>query len=183
MKGITHSLGGVAVGIATVNVAGIDITTSKGIGSGAAIIGMATLGSLLPDIDAWNSTISRRARIISIPVKVLQILTKIFHIEGFEHRGIMHTLLFPIIFGIAGCCTGGGRLLFIALALGYLSHLLLDGFTPTGIPLMAPVLKIRVRFLPRILCIKTGSLLELPVIIALGILIYHLGKLTFQVVI
>lgn len=87
------------------------------------------LGSLLPDMDHPRSYIGKRLQPLS------GMIAKIF-----GHRGITHSLFIIIL--------GAWFLLdylkspphwVTGLALGYLSHLLADFFTPAGVPLLWPL--------------------------------------------
>ena len=109
------------------------------------------LFSLLPDIDQVKSKISEK-------VKPLAWLINFF----IGHRGLMHSIWTPIILYL---------LLFliridiaIAVSFGYLSHLLLDCFTISGVRLLWPWKKRLKGF------IKTGSWIEYLVFIAFLIL-------------
>jgi inner membrane protein len=109
------------------------------------------LFSLLPDIDAIKSKISSK-------VKPLSWLINFF----IGHRGLMHSILVPVILYL---------LLFlirmdiaIAISFGYLSHLLLDCFTVSGVKLLWPLKKKVKGF------VKTGSLIEYLIFVGLLIL-------------
>ena len=103
------------------------------------------VGSLLPDVDTPTSTFGKKIRPISDIISFV-----------FGHRGITHSLLMV------------GALIFVlihyidmpswvyGLIFGYLSHLLGDWITPSGIPLFWP-LKRRYR---SPIAFKTGSFVE-----------------------
>ena len=91
MLGKTHRLGGIMVGALTpvvlervlnIQVDNIALFTTVTMAGGA-------IGSLLPDLDSPNSIISKKLRPVSKAVR-----------EFAHHRGITHTLLGWIIFGI-----------------------------------------------------------------------------------
>lgn len=99
------------------------------------ILGAAALGSLIPDIDHRNSYLGRR-------FKVTSYITS----KAFGHRGAVHA---PILMGLvnfglylmAKLFIGDIFLLkeiFISLYGGILSHLFLDMFNKTGIPVLYP---------------------------------------------
>jgi len=64
----------------------------------------------------------------------------------FVHRGITHSILGVAVAtaAVVACCRasdGGGRGPRVAaFGVGYLSHLLIDATTPTGVPLLYPLL-------------------------------------------
>ena len=111
------------------------------------------LGSLLPDIDKSNSKISQK---IPVLPKIIQILT--------THRGIFHTLFLAILLP--------GLLYFFvsqtygfALFAGYLSHLLIDGLTKSGINFLYPFLELRLAG-----PIQTGKIAEHVLLVGIVVL-------------
>ena len=119
------------------------------------------IGALLPDIDHPNSFIGRRSFGLS---KIIN--------KTFGHRGFTHSLLCTFIIG----CT-----LYITLpaqwaagvALGYISHILGDFFSKSGVPLMNPYSNKKYR-LP---IYKTGKLSETIILICSGLLLAYLTLL------
>ncbi|GEA15518.1 hypothetical protein E308F_17620 [Moorella sp. E308F] len=119
-----------------------------------SLAAVGALGGLLPDVDHPGSYVGRRVPIVSDAVEM-----------AFGHRGATHSLLAVFLFYAAARLTAlrflGGSVagpLALALAAGYLSHLLLDMLNPQAVPLFWPW-KARARFpLPPI--IPTGGLLE-----------------------
>ena len=103
-------------------------------------------GALLPDIDCSESKIATSSATTSCISVLLE--------DGFGHRGIVHTPFAMIIvsaifyywylmhqydgWGIGIVFLGAGILI------GYLTHLLLDMFTPYGIMLLYPFSKNRI---------------------------------------
>ncbi len=89
------------------------------------------LGSLLPDIDHPKSWLGQRVPLLSIPISAI-----------FGHRGITHSLLGCIL--LIALTFGTNQLIPIfsplttGVLVGYLSHLLGDWLTPSGIPLLWP---------------------------------------------
>jgi inner membrane protein len=117
-------------------------------------------GSILPDIDHPTSTISKKFTLLSIPYRILQFIFGKFkstkHFVG--HRGITHSLLFlsiPIIIGLFFVTNEWIVVGLFGLSVGILSHLVMDMFNPTGVPLLLPLSKHKFRLLPKKLCIKT----------------------------
>ena len=103
------------------------------------IAGGLLLGSVLPDIDADGSTITR-------------ILPKI----PIEHRTITHSFLALVAMTVVAAIFS--RYFALGMFFGYLSHLLLDSLNPTGVPFFYPFIKIKYRFSK--IRIRTGSILE-----------------------
>lgn len=111
---------------------------------GAAII----VGSLLPDIDVGSSKLGRyNPFAIIIP-----------------HRGVTHSLLFTVLVGA----------IYKPLAIGILTHLILDMLNPKGVSLLWPMpLKIH---LPIIGNIDSGGIIDFLI---MGILlIFIIYKIT-----
>ena len=91
-------------------------------------LGLAVLGSLLPDIDHPKSWVGKRVRPVSNLVGAI-----------FGHRGLTHSLL-----AVAACgwfATQGQFPAHVALplAVGYISHLGADLLTPRGLRLLWPL--------------------------------------------
>jgi inner membrane protein len=112
-------------------------------GTGAALLlrsdpllfaGVAGFASLLPDLDSPKSFVGRKVWPVSAGVDYT-----------LGHRGPLHSLL-----GAALACAGSffalkalhlNLLLLCAVAVGYISHLLLDALNPQGVPLLWPCKK------------------------------------------
>ena len=116
-----------------------------GLASGDPVaLALATAGSLLPDIDHPQSWVGRRIRVISRPLAAV-----------IGHRGFTHSIL-----AVAACVLllrrhGLSRTIVDPLVVGYLSHLVADLLTSSGLRLAWPLQR---RFaIP--LC-DTGSLRE-----------------------
>jgi inner membrane protein len=117
----------------------------------------ASLGSLLPDLDAQNSTIKQLkiigVRPFAIPSAVIN--------KSFGHRGLLHSAVgLCLIVGIVSPLSVFiGWKAIAAVGLGYASHLVTDAMTPSGIPVFFPKTR-RFHILPKRLRITTGSLAE-----------------------
>lgn len=93
----------------------------------------AAIGGLLPDLDHPESALGRRIKFISLPLSAV-----------FGHRGMTHSLLAAIgllailvaVTTMPAYASLGG--LVAPLCIGYLSHLLGDSLTPSGVPLFWP---------------------------------------------
>jgi inner membrane protein len=123
-------------------------------------VGVA-IGSLLPDIDHPQSFIGRRSFGLATLIN-----------KWFGHRGATHTLLSSLLIG--------GVSFFIlpanwavGLSLGYISHILGDFFSKSGVPLLKPF-KDKKYKLP---LYKTGSLSESFILICSGLLLVYLTLL------
>jgi inner membrane protein len=111
------------------------------------LMGIAAVGALVPDIDHPKSQLGRMLPQVSMAVAKI-----------FGHRGITHSFFALVGFMIFGFAYGEAWGGFVgALCIGYLSHLLADAMTHSGIPLLWP-LKIKCR-LPYI-HFKTGGAVE-----------------------
>ena len=92
-------------------------------------VGAVILGALLPDVDTPQSALGRLLPFLSIPLE-----------RRWGHRSLSHSLL-----AVAGLALLGLPLwgyyrgsVYAALLLGYLSHLLADCATKSGVPLFYP---------------------------------------------
>lgn len=135
----------------------LNIATPMDGGTLAMLSIIAVGGALLPDLDAAESKLKH----ISVAgIKPLVIPSGMLH-ETFGHRGALHSLA-----GLVALTGLGVPLVFvsdwrrwIALVLGYASHLLADSCTRSGIPLLYPQRQ-RHHVLPRAWRFVTGSLAE-----------------------
>ncbi len=134
---------------------GLVLMNYVNIGNKYIFFSLLLIGALLPDIDTPNSKISRK---IPLVPKIISLLAK--------HRGIFHSiflaLLFAAIIYIFSSTYG------IAMFAGYFSHLLIDGFTKSGVNLLHPISQLRIAG-----PIQTGKLGELVifVLIIIGIVL------------
>jgi inner membrane protein len=130
-----HVSFGTLLGIGTQLTAGISMV---GLFAYPSYYGGVMLGSLLPDIDHPQSYLGRRLWILSAPINKL-----------FGHRGFTHSLLSLFLLGTATAVWWANNPLFFGgLLLGYLSHLLGDMTTISGVPLLYPK-KTRYKFFPK----------------------------------
>ncbi|MBB6050734.1 metal-dependent hydrolase [Armatimonas rosea] len=118
----------------------------------------AIVGALLPDLDADQSRLSNTYMFGSHP---LRLPAQILH-RALGHRGALHSFLGMMLF----CSALGIPLLILGLGyvalgvtLGFLSHLLLDACTKSGVPLLWPD-RTRLHLLPSWLLVTTGSKAE-----------------------
>ena len=164
MNYITHSIGGVGVGLLALSAAGYGLNAA----AQTAIMSGAIAGALFPDIDHQRSYISHKVPAASFVASTL-----------FRHRGFLHSPVFILLAAIlftAGsrAMLSGSQLLTINWFItgfipGMISHIILDTFNKQGIPWLWPYKK---RF--RLLTIRTDSITEAAFAILLGVLIgYH----------
>lgn len=115
--------------------------------------GAAALGALAPDLDAADSLIHSELGEAGLR------LSNRLHSWGLEHRGLTHygltTLAIILLSGWLGWRLGYPDV-GLAFGLGYLSHVLADGLTLAGVPLLWPRQK-QVHLLPGPLRIRTGG--------------------------
>lgn len=149
MTAPTHRIGGLAAGALAAAV------LRPGTVLGCGMVAAALLGSLLPDIDNKNSSISRRWRLFSCLVtagqRTIRLLAYILPAKQrryvaslIGHRGLTHSLcpviLLPSVCALIGQLVGQaawGWIGGVGLAAGILSHLVLDMLSG-GVPLFMP---------------------------------------------
>ena len=151
MTGKTHILGGVATSVLLMAV-GHDLS--------AVSASAAVFGSLLPDIDHFNSKISNK----NFATKMISAVTTTI----FKHRGFLHTPLFILLTGAVLFVFGQYycewlNLLILPICAGMLSHLCLDTLNPQGIMWAYPFSRRRMNLLN----ITTSSFMEDSVVILL----------------
>lgn len=99
------------------------------------ILSGGVAGSYLPDIDHPKSAFGSRVLPLSLPISAI-----------FGHRGITHSLIAVVgmswlmwwVFQQANWHKGFAVPLLVGMAAGYLSHLLGDWLTNSGVPLLWP---------------------------------------------
>lgn len=122
MDGKTHLTTGVLTSIGLIyirNELGID----PNILNGTLLIGGCALGSLLPDIDIPGSMLGH----LVFPLAI-------FLNNTVGHRTVTHSLLFIVLVCLIALLFGAPFSLIIGLAIGIVTHLVLDGITATGVP-------------------------------------------------
>ncbi|MBI2029640.1 metal-dependent hydrolase [Candidatus Gottesmanbacteria bacterium] len=128
-----------------------------------AALGANMIGGLLPDIDNATADIWDKVRGGRVIGHLIQPLIG-------SHRMISHSIFGLAIIGyllkniilpvIGTVILVDMNIIFDALMIGYISHLVVDSFTTQGIPLFFPI-PVRIGFPPnKHLRIKTGGLLE-----------------------
>ena len=111
MKGTTHLLAGILLGL---------VLPSQ---YRFLTLALATLGSLLPDIDTMSKISNSAMRIPFI-----------------KHRGLTHALWIPLLLLLVALkyYSSDINIIILPLLLGILSHIVLDCMTPSGIRLLYP---------------------------------------------
>lgn len=158
MNSLTHAFGGLALTTATC------IFAPSFLGPiSPAVLTAGLIGSILPDIDHPKAKISNSTLLAKMVSKTVSVTT--------GHRGPCHSLLFVALISFLLYRFAVPYVPFLTvecvkwLAVGMLSHLLLDMLNPMGINLFWPITK-RKRHLLRI---KTGSTGEKVIAIMLFI--------------
>ena len=150
------------------------------------------LGSTFPDIDQRDSTSGRRFFLLSICFAFWRFVARKLKLKNVErmfgHRGITHSLIIPLVLYCIYFLLNDAFHFYYSINymvngffIGIATHLLLDMFNPSGIPIFAPFSYIRIN----IAKIKTGSDKEIffrriltltCIVIALYVLIYKSDK-------
>lgn len=99
----------------------------KGIPPHPISMGIAAISALLPDIDHPKSKFGRMVPFLSYPISYF-----------LGHRGITHSLLAIFVSSLLLIYYGLNTWYVAPIVVGYLSHLLGDMFTNSGIPLFWP---------------------------------------------
>jgi inner membrane protein len=122
MMFITHAAFAIFLGLLAVKMLVIPVQP-------LVFVAIIVLGSLMPDIDSGTSFIGRK-----------------FKLGGlfFRHRGMVHSIVFMMGFSIAAFLITKNIYYFLAFAVGYFSHLVLDSRTMGGVVFFWPS-KIRTR--------------------------------------
>ncbi len=140
----------------------------------ALVFGAAAIGSLLPDIDHPNSTITNGLGCVGA------LLSGVARFVG-GHRGVTHMLLtwfvvsWLVLFAMAIYVRGNAGIA-IAFSVAYLLHLLADAITVEGVPLFAPLYSKRVCLLPGAIAIRTGSFVEYLLLVVTGVWLVTLWR-------
>ncbi|MEM4247173.1 MAG: metal-dependent hydrolase [Candidatus Woesearchaeota archaeon] len=119
-------------------------------------IALVILGVFLPDIDHPESKVNNSLKI----TKVIPII--------FGHRGLFHSI-FAVILVFAGLWWWQGFIYGFGVSIGYLSHLVSDALTLSGVGFLNPIAHYKVRG-----PVQTGTLMETLlffVVIALDVLL------------
>lgn len=145
----------------------------NGIELGVVVI-LVVLGSTAPDIDEPSSWIGKRARFLSLPLKLLGIF-----IPMFRHRGITHIFLIPFILILFSAFSK--NIYLASFSYGWMMHTIGDLLTKGGINgYLYPFFPgTKVGLLPKSLRFYTGSLQEM---ILINILVSINALLLFRLI-
>lgn len=161
MRYRSHAIGGLALGVATTSILYQSNVFTAPSNIVLSLMGGALVGSLIPDIDHPNSYISKRFVVLSWITNLFLWLIKgitsllLFIsfwlkenqkqeiLKMFEHRGIFHTLLFAFLLtflvGLIPINEEILKMLQLGFLVGYLSHLLMDMLTVSGVKILFPI--------------------------------------------
>ena len=137
-----------------------------------AIIVIAAVGSILPDIDLPGSLMSNVIKPISV---IYNWVEERVMPKGMQHRGASHTLIGVILMLMYAYRDAaitvyqqmlahtpymgslvGPDVFMLALTAGVASHIMLDMLTTSGVPLLYPFIRTRLK----VCNIKTGTKIE-----------------------
>lgn len=135
-----------------------------------------TFGALLPDIDSDESVIRNATRTSRSDGCLGLLASWLVHIFG-GHRALTHTLLAWVLLSFMAAVSSLPNTAAIAFSIGYLSHLLADAVTVSGVPALWPIYRERICLLPKFIAIRTGSPAEYVVtVLACAVLLVNLWK-------
>ncbi|XOU94147.1 MAG: metal-dependent hydrolase [Candidatus Kerfeldbacteria bacterium] len=129
------------------------------------LVAVGALAALLPDLDASESKIKNLkvgGYIGGTKIWFKPFLPIAFVISSiFRHRGVMHSLLILILLsvGLMSAIPNTYSVITLVIMLGYVSHLVLDALTKSGIEFFWPIKK-RLGLLPKALRVKTGGIVD-----------------------
>jgi len=163
MIGKTHMTGGLVAGLIVSQQLALPLKET------AIITTISIFAALIPDIDIPTSKIGHITRPLSTMINGV-----------FGHRKLFHSfLLYGALAGLAIYSFPQYISFILAVSLGIASHIILDIFTPEGVPVLYPI--VRKNF--GIVGIPTGGIMEVGFSAALmmtaGVLIYNSGFLYF----
>jgi len=186
MVGRNHAMIGGAAGAAAAGWAGV---------GGAWLMVAVAVGmvaALLPDLDSTDSLARtkaglgreqirrnwRRGRIGTLGMVGRELITLPANLFArfVPHRGPTHWLLtcgvLTLLAAAAARWAGLPDVLWVAFGAGYLSHIVGDGLTISGVPMLGPLTRKSFRLVPRAVAFRTGSAAELmvvPLVLVVGV--------------
>jgi inner membrane protein len=134
----THVAFGILAGLITLKY----VALAHPISNQLLFIALVIIGVFLPDLDHPNSTVNNT-------VKVTKIIPLFF-----SHRGFFHSI-FAALLVFAGLWYWLGFIYGFGLFIGYLSHLLSDALTVSGVNFLHPVATFKLRG-----PVQTGTMFE-----------------------
>ena len=125
-------------------------------------VGGVLIGSLLPDIDHPQSYIGRKVWVLAKGINII-----------FGHRGIVHSLLPVLLLAIASSMLDS--LFLWCITLGFLLHLIEDGFSKGGLGWFQPLKKKKLIIPFKLVRYTTGGFKEYCIfIIFVALLIFEI---------
>jgi len=151
--GHTHALIGSALGL------GMALSTHAAPNQTLLLMGIGALAAALPDIDHPQAPIRRKMGCLG---------NLLF--GRLKHRGITHTLIAIVAVG-AAAFTALPPLIGEVVAIGYLSHILADMLTVSGLPVFWPYKTESYHLMPKRFCMTTNTWPEHLISMGLVVLI------------
>ncbi len=136
----THIAFGILAGLVTLRYAPVS--------NEMLFIALVILGVFLPDIDHYDSKVNRSLKV----TRVVPLL--------FGHRGFFHSI-FAVILVFAGLWYWQGFIYGFGVSIGYISHLISDALTVSGVGFLNPIAHYKMRG-----PIQTGTFTETLVFFA-----------------
>lgn len=136
----THVAFGILAGLLTLKYAAVS--------NDLLFIALVIIGVFLPDVDHPDSKLNNS-------LKITKIIPFFFSHRGFFHSIFAALLVFGVLWHFVGFIYGFG------LFVGYLSHLLSDALTISGVNFLHPIAKFKVRG-----PVQTGTFVETLVFFA-----------------
>lgn len=160
MMGHTHALIGSALGL------GVALSTHANTNQTLLLLGVGAVVALIPDIDHPQGGIRRKLGCLGN-----------FLFGRLKHRGLTHTLIAIVAVG-AAAFTALPPFIGEVVAMAYLSHILADMLTVSGLPIFWPYKKDSYHLMPKRFCMTTNTLPEhlisLGLVVLIGSQIPHL---------
>ncbi len=132
----SHLVFGIFIGIVYLLLFGVS-------GNKYLFLSFVGLAALFPDIDHENSKIGNKVKVLSFLIR-----------NVFGHRGFFHSIFPAVILYFVFVYIFNLKLIGLGIAVGYISHLMSDALTVTGVNFLHPF-KAKVSGF-----IRTGSILE-----------------------
>lgn len=162
MNGATHTAAGALAGISLCLSIGLSFKFNNATVFTLATVFLSSTGSLVPDIDISGSSMGRKHPHIS---------------RLFTHRGMTHTLVFPLIIGVlcyfASISFGSEAATLLVNILfpflfGWVVHILTDMCNRKGVPILWPWKRKRIH----IATFKTGTWNEGAFLLLMGLAVF-----------
>lgn len=162
MNGATHTTTGMLAGISFCLAAGMSFKMNNATVFPLATIFLSATGSLAPDVDIPQSAMGKKHPHLA---------------RMFTHRGMTHTLVFPLAIGVicyfASVAFGSEAATLVVNILfpfmfGWIVHILADLCNRKGVPLLWPLYRKRIH----IATFKTGTWNEGAFIFLVGLAVF-----------